>query len=131
MTAGADKRFGTTDDFSAERLSWRYFLPLGAVIDLAIRNYHERTRGYVRDVATLREELSKAGVALDQLRDRWGQPYRFEFGVYNASYMLIVSSGGPDKTFSGTTHTGVTILISGPRRSITLLSREKRSRSAR
>ncbi|HEV8203563.1 MAG TPA: MG2 domain-containing protein, partial [Pyrinomonadaceae bacterium] len=68
MSAGADKRFGTPDDFSVERFSWRYFLPLGAVIDLAIRHYHERTGGYIHDVATLREELSKAGVVLDQLR---------------------------------------------------------------
>src|SRR6185369_5664508 len=64
------------------------------------RHYHERTGGHIHDVATLREELSKAGVVLDQLRDRWGQPYRFEFSVYHASYMLIVSSGGPDKEFS-------------------------------
>jgi hypothetical protein len=100
MCAGADKRFGTTDDFSVERFSWRYFLSLGAVIDRAIRHYHERTGGFIRDSATLSEEMSKEGVALDQVRDRWGQPYRFEFSVNQASYMLTVSSGGPDKVFS-------------------------------
>lgn len=100
MTAGADKRFGTNDDFSVERFSWHYFLSEGAVIDRAIRYYHERTGGFIRDVATLRAELSKAGIALDQLRDRWGQPYRFEFSVEQINFVLTVKSGGPDKVFS-------------------------------
>jgi len=100
MSAGADKHFGTTDDFSVERFSWRYFLPPGAIIDLAVRHYHERTGGFIRDLATLREELSKEGMVLDQVRDRWGEPYRFAFSVYEANYILTVSSGGPDKVFS-------------------------------
>ena len=99
-TAGADKRFDTSDDFSVERFSWRYFLPLGTVIDRAIRHHHDRTGGFIRDLATLREELSKAGASLDQIRDRWGQPYRFRFGVDRIYYTLTVSSSGPDKVFS-------------------------------
>jgi A-macroglobulin TED domain/Alpha-2-macroglobulin family/MG2 domain/Carboxypeptidase regulatory-like domain/A-macroglobulin receptor binding domain/Alpha-2-macroglobulin bait region domain/Macroglobulin domain MG3 len=99
-SAGADKRFGTVDDFSVERFSWRYFLPLGAIIDLAIRHYHERTGGFIRDAATLREELSKAGVTEDQLRDRWDQSYRFDFSVQQTNYVLTVSSSGPDKKFA-------------------------------
>lgn len=100
ITAGADKRFGTGDDFSVERFGWRYFLPLGTTIDRAIRQHHERTRGFIRDFATLREELSKGGVALDQLRDRWGQPYRFEFSIKESNYVLEISSSGPDKVFA-------------------------------
>ncbi|HEY0762671.1 MAG TPA: MG2 domain-containing protein [Pyrinomonadaceae bacterium] len=100
MTAGADKRFGTSDDFSVERFSWRYFLPLGAAIDRAIRQYHRRTAGFIRDFATLRDELSKAGVSLDQPLDRWGQPYRFNFSVNQSNFVLTVSSSGPDKEFS-------------------------------
>ena len=100
LCAGADKRFGTSDDFSVERFSWRYFLRPGAVMDRAIRDYHQRTGGFIRDLATLREELSKAGVSLDQIRDRWGQPYRFEFSVNRTNYVLTVKSGGPDKVFS-------------------------------
>jgi hypothetical protein len=29
MSAGADKRFGTGDDFSVDRFSWSYFRPTG------------------------------------------------------------------------------------------------------
>jgi hypothetical protein len=99
-TAGADKRFGTVDDFKVERFSWRYFLSLGAVIDAAVRHYHERTGGFIRHLGMLRDELAREGVILDQLRDRWGQPYRFDFSVHQSNYMLTVSSGGPDKVFS-------------------------------
>ncbi len=100
MTAGADKRFGTPDDFSVERFSWSYFLTLGATIDRAIRQYHERTKGFIRDFVTLRDELSKAGVDLNQLRDRWGEPYRFEFSVVESNYVLEISSGGADRVFA-------------------------------
>lgn len=100
MSAGADKRFDTSDDFSVERFSWNYFLSRGAAIDRAIRGYHERTGGFIRDLATLREELLKAGLDLDQLRDRWGEPYRFAFSVQRTNYLLTVSSAGPDKKFS-------------------------------
>ena len=99
-SAGADKRFGTSDDFMVDRFSWRYFLPRGAAIDLALRHYHERTGGFIRDVATLREELAKAGVALDQIRDRWDQPYRFDFSIYQTNYVLTIRSSGPDKVFT-------------------------------
>ena len=100
MSAGADKRFDTSDDFSVERFSWRYFLQRGAVIDLAIRQHYQRTGGFIRDVAALREELSRAGVDLDQLLDRWGQPYRYDFSIYQTNYVLTVKSSGPDKKFS-------------------------------
>jgi A-macroglobulin TED domain/Alpha-2-macroglobulin family/MG2 domain/Carboxypeptidase regulatory-like domain/A-macroglobulin receptor binding domain/Alpha-2-macroglobulin bait region domain/Macroglobulin domain MG3 len=100
MSAGADKRFGTTDDFSVENFKWRYFLSLGATFDLAIRHYHERTGGFIRDLASLREQLSQEGVILDQVRDRWDQPYRFNFTVNQSNYVMTVSSSGPDKVFS-------------------------------
>jgi len=100
MSAGADKRFDTSDDFSVERFSWRYFLERGAMIDLAVRKYHERTGGFIRDVAALRDELSRANVDPDQLLDRWGQPYRYDFSVYQTNYVLTVKSSGPDKKFS-------------------------------
>jgi hypothetical protein len=100
ISAGADKHFDTDDDFSVERLSWPYFRPVGESIDRAVRQYHERTSAFIRDFATLRSELSRDGLAFDQIRDRWGEPYRFDFEVNDSNYVIKVKSGGPDKQFS-------------------------------
>jgi hypothetical protein len=100
ISAGADKRFQTTDDFTALSLSWAYFRPPGETIDRVTADYHARTGKFIRDVATLKAELRGAGVDLDALRDRWGQPYRFDFGISNIHYLINVQSGGPDEKFS-------------------------------
>jgi len=101
MSAGADERFDTDDDFSADRLSWRYFAPVGGAIDRVVRAFHERTAGFILDEKTLLAELTqKENVSLDQLKDRWGEPYRIEFGIVESNYVLTVSSSGPDKRFS-------------------------------
>jgi hypothetical protein len=101
MSAGADERFDTDDDFSADRSSWRYFAPVGGAIERVVRAFHERTGGFVLDEKTLLAELTqKEHVTLDQLKDRWGEPYRIDFGIVESKYVLTVSSGGPDKRFS-------------------------------
>lgn len=100
MSAGADKRFNTGDDFSVLRMSWEYFRPIGLQIQRAVDTYHQRTKGFIRDRETLRQELASAGVSLDQLRDRWGQPYRYEFAVEQTIYAIRVNSGGPDRRFT-------------------------------
>src|SRR5205085_11868649 len=38
-SAGADKRFGTDDDFAIEGGRWLYFRPIGEAIDRALRAY--------------------------------------------------------------------------------------------
>ena len=100
MCGGADKRFGTDDDFSVLRMNWEYFTPLGKTIQGAVESYHKRTGGFIRDLETLRQELARAGLSLDQLRDRWGQPYRFHFAVNEINYVIEVNSGGPDRRFA-------------------------------
>jgi A-macroglobulin TED domain/Alpha-2-macroglobulin family/Carboxypeptidase regulatory-like domain/MG2 domain/A-macroglobulin receptor binding domain/Macroglobulin domain MG3/Alpha-2-macroglobulin bait region domain len=99
-SAGADKRFDTDDDLSIDSNRWAYFRPIGETIDRAVRQYHERARGFIRDYATLRSEVIKAGIDLDGLRDRWGQPYKFAFDVAETHYEIRIQSGGPDKKFS-------------------------------
>lgn len=96
---GADEREGTDDDFKAASFSWPYFRSLGEKINRAVADYHARTGGYVRDFATLREESRRAGLDLDALRDRWGQPYRFDFEINGTFYLINVRSGGANKTF--------------------------------
>ncbi len=101
MTAGADERFDTEDDFSVDRSSWRYFVPIGGAIERVVRAYHERTGGFILDAKTLLAELSqRENLSLDQIKDRWGEPYRLDFGIVESNYVLSVTSSGPDKRLS-------------------------------
>jgi A-macroglobulin TED domain/Alpha-2-macroglobulin family/Carboxypeptidase regulatory-like domain/MG2 domain/A-macroglobulin receptor binding domain/Macroglobulin domain MG3/Alpha-2-macroglobulin bait region domain len=100
ISAGADKRFETVDDFSAESLKWPYFRPVGEAIDRAVGRYHDRTGGFIRDLPTLREQLFRDSLDLSRMLDRWGEQYRFDFEVKESRYVINIRSGGPDKKFS-------------------------------
>ncbi|HEX6732629.1 MAG TPA: alpha-2-macroglobulin family protein, partial [Pyrinomonadaceae bacterium] len=100
MSAGADKRFNTEDDFFGERLGWPYFRPTGQMIDKAVDKYYDHTDVFIRDLVTFREAMTADGLNPDQMRDRWGQPYRFEFNLHRSNYQISVRSAGPDQRFS-------------------------------
>jgi uncharacterized protein YfaS (alpha-2-macroglobulin family) len=97
ISAGADKRAGTPDDFSTLRMGWPYFRSIGERIDRAVAEYHKRTGAHVRDAATLKGELARAGFDMDALRDPWGQPYALTFGISATNYTINVVSHGPDR----------------------------------
>ena len=99
VSAGADKVFGTADDFTAARFARAYFRFTGEAITRAVARFHARTGAYVRDAATLKAELLREGVDFDALRDPWGQPYRLRFDAAGKLYLVIVESGGPDAKF--------------------------------
>jgi hypothetical protein len=96
VSAGADKKFGTNDDWTAAHHTWPYFRQTGEAINRALLDYHKRTGGFIRDSATLKSELARANLDLDNLRDRWGKPYSFEFGVNGTNYTINIVSGGAD-----------------------------------
>jgi hypothetical protein len=98
-SAGADKRFDTPDDFVATRMSWPYFAPVGLKLNLAAEQYHARTGGSIRDAATLDAELKRGGTDFHSLRDRWGRPYRPEFGIDRTNFTIIVRSSGTNGKF--------------------------------
>ncbi|MGE0130751.1 MAG: MG2 domain-containing protein [Blastocatellales bacterium] len=99
-SAGPDKRFDTDDDFTALRRSWQYFRHTGSAIARTVENFHARTGGFIRDRETLKRKLhSLEAVDVDALRDRWGNPYRFEFGVEQRNFSIRVRSGGPNGRF--------------------------------
>jgi uncharacterized protein YfaS (alpha-2-macroglobulin family) len=98
-SAGADKRFDTEDDFIATRLSWPYFRPLGETLNRAVEQYHQRTGGYIKDVATIQSELLRGGVDFQSQRDRWGKPFQLEFGISGTNFTVVVKSGGPNGNF--------------------------------
>ncbi len=94
MTAGADKTFGTKDDFAASSTSFLYFTLTGKAIDKAIADYHTRTGGFIRDEKTLLAEL---GIA--EMKDRFGNPYHFDFNVVGKFYRTSIRSRGKDGVF--------------------------------
>jgi uncharacterized protein YfaS (alpha-2-macroglobulin family) len=98
-SAGADKHFGTGDDFTVEQFSWRYFKTIGQAIDRAVIEYHKRTGAFIRDKQTLIGELHRLGITDSQLIDRWGTPYDFIFGV-SQNYSIVVRSAGPNRVLA-------------------------------
>lgn len=103
ISAGADKRFDTTDDFyAASPVGWLYFAPQGRIINRALSRFHERTGRFIRDIHTLKSELASEGLVLDELRDKWNQPYKIEFGVYKDQFTVSFISGGPNQHFDST-----------------------------
>jgi uncharacterized protein YfaS (alpha-2-macroglobulin family) len=99
-SAGADKHFDTTDDWKAGRMQFAYFRSQGELIAKVVSDYRRRTGNYLRDVATLKQELARAGLDFDAMRDRWGKPYDLRFSINGASYVFTVWSAGVDGRFS-------------------------------
>lgn len=103
ISSGIDKSPNTSDDIVAETFSWPYYRSVGEEIETATRAYVQRTRKYIRDYQTLRDELKKANVDLDSLRDPWGRRYRYEFSIEGPYYQIQVTSAGPDGIFDSKT----------------------------
>ncbi|HEY7181781.1 MAG TPA: alpha-2-macroglobulin family protein, partial [Blastocatellia bacterium] len=100
ISAGPDKRFDTDDDFTAFSRSWPYFNYTAAAIARTVENHYAQTGGFIRDRESLKRELiSREAVDIDSLNDRWGNPYRFEFGVEKGFFSIRVISGGPNGRF--------------------------------
>ncbi|MEW6211259.1 MAG: MG2 domain-containing protein [Acidobacteriota bacterium] len=100
VSAGPDERFDTSDDFVAlEEMRWPYFTALGKKIDRAIEGYHARMGKFIRDLATLESELKNASLNLSELKDRWGNRYRIEFGIEGVNFTVKFLSGGPNGRF--------------------------------
>jgi len=96
---GPDRKPGTRDDFSLETLRWPCFERTGMILSDAVER-HARERGeHIRDLDALAALLRARDLDLAALRDPWGTPYRFEFGVQRDRYTITVRSAGPDRKF--------------------------------
>ncbi len=91
ISNGPDKRPETADDFEIEKVNFKYFTPTGRKLDDAVKNFHERTGGFIRDRGTL---LSEIGV--EELSDVNGRPYEVEFGTERRTYTITIRSLGRD-----------------------------------
>ncbi len=92
--AGADEKFGITEDFDVLSVSFEYFTPVGKAIDKAARNYHGQTGKYIRDYETLRAELASQDIDSSKLKDRWNRDYRILFEVSGRNYVIRFRSDG-------------------------------------
>ena len=97
MSAGANKTFGDADDFVGWNYNFQYVFREGAKINEAVQAYTQKTGKSVRDVETLRAALMEKDINFDDLKDRWNEPFRVEFGVYYRHFTIIFKNGGGDK----------------------------------
>lgn len=92
QSAGADKKFGTADDFPIYITEWPYFKPLGDLIQRTAQRLAERDGRISLDVAAFKQELKRDGLDFDSLRDRWGKPYSLSLFPRNAMLQIEVTS---------------------------------------
>ncbi|MBP6005020.1 MAG: carboxypeptidase regulatory-like domain-containing protein [Pyrinomonadaceae bacterium] len=90
-SAGPDKKMGTRDDFTAFSRGFEYFTQQGKAIDTAVKNFNDRTGGFIRDEQTLFAELG-----VRELLDRFGRPYRAVFEGEPRFLKILIRSVGPD-----------------------------------
>nr|HEV7952516.1 MG2 domain-containing protein [Candidatus Acidoferrales bacterium] len=99
-TTGPDKKVGTHDDYQVLKMEWEYFKPHRDAISQAVHEFHERTGGYIRDAATLNDELAAHGFQFDSWKDPWGHAYKASFSAMQNNYVVTVTSAGPDGIFT-------------------------------
>lgn len=97
VSLGADKQFGTSDDFVALEMGWPYFRPYGEILNKVVNSYFDRTGICIKDLETLKQEALKYGIKLDLLVDPAGQPYQFRFEVLGRVNNLYIYGNDPSK----------------------------------
>jgi len=90
ISAGPDKEFGTSDDFTARKTERPFFAYYSRLCQKASQGLIEKDGRLIRDRQTLRAELLKQGVDLESLRDPWNQPYETRFLVEGSFYVTRV-----------------------------------------
>ena len=94
LSGGPDKHFGTADD-NTELVAWNYFSPTAVAIQQAIKDAYARSGVTVHDYNTLRTELLRGGMDLNEVRDPWGNAYVFKFSVFGSYSRIEALSHGP------------------------------------
>ncbi len=94
-SAGRDRTWDTVDDFSAWSTGWRYFQPLGTVVDRAVARCFRETGGFLAGEVDLARELARDGIVWSEVRDPWGRPYQLRVRADGGEYRLEVRSSGP------------------------------------
>ncbi len=95
MSSGPDKRFGTSDDFSAGTFRRSYFAPVRRLIEQILRKQAD----YPGTPEALSDLLSENGILLRSTRDPWGTLYRAAVTTAGAFRRIQITSAGPDHKF--------------------------------
>jgi uncharacterized protein YfaS (alpha-2-macroglobulin family) len=94
-----DERLVEGDDNNAE-LAFRTLI--GAALSPlkeALKASFAKDASHPVDDASLKELLSRSGLALETFRDPWGNAYGYSFSIDRESDVLEIRSAGPDKHF--------------------------------
>ena len=88
-----------TDDWGLQQIVATEIIPQIQRLNTALNQHHQQTHDYPETFPALKELLANSGIHLEELRDPWGQPYKFEFKAVRESWVLALISSGPDKQF--------------------------------
>ena len=108
VSAGPDKRFGTSDDLVGAELERAHFKPAHDAIERALKKLPE----FPQTKSAARTALLAANLDPDQQRDPWGTSYHSEFRITRDLGVLSFRSAGPDRIF-GTADDFVVDEVSG------------------
>jgi hypothetical protein len=95
-SAGPDKQPGTRDDFNVPLANWSWLARFERDLNRMVNAYHDRTGGFIRDLAALTDEAAHDDIDIQSWRDPWNQPFTFAFDVSQADYVVsALTTGDP------------------------------------
>lgn len=83
VTAGADKKFGTEDDFNAAAMRFEWFRKIQSNLSAALNNVVQKGGNQPKNEEDLKALWKAAGYDLNALRDGWNRPFYLEKVQYN------------------------------------------------
>jgi hypothetical protein len=99
-SAGPDKRIDTRDDLFITKLIWPYFSFYGERLNQVIRKITNLTGNFTNDVLTIKDRIKEDGLDFDRIKDPWGHSHKMEIDFHGSSYLIKISSAGPDGIFN-------------------------------
>ncbi|MEP7338041.1 MAG: MG2 domain-containing protein [Acidobacteriota bacterium] len=99
ISAGADKKFDTGDDFTAFSKSWPYFAQIGERIQRIAGSFSGDEGRTTLDRGVFTDYLKRNGLDFDALRDRWDNAYAIDLNVYGINWLATIRSSGANGKF--------------------------------
>lgn len=74
-TSGADKKFGTADDFTVSEIRFEWFKKTENELNVILNNYAQKTSKTPQTPEELKAVWKESGFDFDALRDGWNRPF--------------------------------------------------------